>query len=334
MKRSNRRSLIRGFLRFLGLALFFYLLTRLNSNEVREALARVDFRWILAAFLLNLPFLAVKAYRWRMILERMGIGYRVSHAFRVFASGVFWGLATPGRSGDLVRVFLLKQDQPGMSLQTGLASIVVDRAFDVVVLCFVFSGVVGFKKYGYTASFWVLLGILCAGLLGGFWGIRRFLRYWVPRKSNRSFLERIKIFIGSLHAIELKTMIYTGIWTILAYLFFFTQGLWTARAMGLTLSFQDILGSLFGGSLVALVPVTIAGLGTRDSFILLWLRPKVTYEDALLFSFLTWFVQYAGGAVLGCIAWMTLPVSERRPPQDHPVNSENAPDNIDQSDVD
>ncbi len=334
MIRSNRHTLIRWLLRFLGVVLFFYLVTRLNPDRIREALTRVDVRWILAAFLLNLPFLVVKAYRWRLILQRMGIAYRFSRAFRVFASGVFWGLATPGRSGDLVRVFLLQRDQPGTSWQTGFASIVVDRAFDVIALCFVFGGVIGFKKYGDGLSFMVFLGILGAVFWGGVWGTRRFFRFLVHRESKRWLSKRMKPFVKSLEAIDVHTFIQTGFWTAAAYLFFFIQGLWTAHAMGIVLSFQDVLGSLFGGSLIALIPVTVAGLGTRDSLIIVWLQSSLRYEDALLFSFLTWLVQYAGGAVIGCVAWMTLPVSDRRRPLFQTTDSDEQADTMEQNDVD
>src|SRR5215472_12848091 len=115
---------------FLGLAL-----SRVPLSAVRAALANADAIWIAAAILVYAINLALRAWRWQMILRPVAaIPYPgISRALLV---GYGMNTIMPARLGELFRAEFLKRDF-GLSRITALTSIVIERLFDglTVIAC-------------------------------------------------------------------------------------------------------------------------------------------------------------------------------------------------------
>ncbi|NIV40223.1 MAG: UPF0104 family protein, partial [Anaerolineae bacterium] len=67
------------------------------------------------------------------LLQMQGIAYAYNDSFLVFMAGVFLGLVTPGRLGEMSKALYLKQDVD-VPLSEGLASVLVDRLFDLYAI--------------------------------------------------------------------------------------------------------------------------------------------------------------------------------------------------------
>lgn len=74
--------------------------------------------------------LAVRAWRWNIILADIGRPLPVIRLLRVYAAAFFLGLVSPGRLGELVRVWMARDH--ATSLPSAAVSVVFDRIFDVV----------------------------------------------------------------------------------------------------------------------------------------------------------------------------------------------------------
>ena len=87
---------------------------------------------VFIAALLFIPLMiAVKAMRWRLLLQAQGVEYPLGKCIEVYSIGIFWGIVTPGRLGDFVKVLYLKRH--GLNVLHGLFSVVGDRLFDFVL---------------------------------------------------------------------------------------------------------------------------------------------------------------------------------------------------------
>ncbi len=83
--------------------------------------------------LLNLPVLAIIAFRSVLVLRRLGADLSYRSMLPLSVIGNVLGSLTPAASGDFVRAPFLKQLH-GVSYDRGLAAIVYERAFSVAVL--------------------------------------------------------------------------------------------------------------------------------------------------------------------------------------------------------
>jgi len=121
-----------------------------NWRQTVEALARVDPKPLVLAVLFLLATLFVFALRWRQLIasDRRPPPLRT---FNFLMIGFLANAILPARPGDIIRAVLLRQIS-GISLSIGLASIVLERLFDVLAICVL----------GVTASFIVRLPPLVA----------------------------------------------------------------------------------------------------------------------------------------------------------------------------
>ncbi|GAH55102.1 unnamed protein product, partial [marine sediment metagenome] len=97
--------------------------------------------------------------------------------------------------------------------------------------------------------------------------------------------------------------------TLVTYAIFFSQCYLLALSLNLSLSFLDIAVYMAVANLVVLIPVSIAGIGTRDAtLIALFSLQGVSAEAALSYSLLVLFTFYICGAAMGAIAWQIKPI--------------------------
>jgi glycosyltransferase 2 family protein len=126
------RSLLRLGLKLLGPALLLYFLWTTDLPKLWSTLLATD-PWLMGlSMLLIVPFLVMKGWRWKLILEAWRIRIGLLDATALYGVGMFLGIMTPGQAGDAVKAWYLRQR--GHSLTTGLASVVLDRLFDVGIM--------------------------------------------------------------------------------------------------------------------------------------------------------------------------------------------------------
>lgn len=58
-------------------------------------------------YILSIPFFAIKIWRWKFILYRIGIDYPFYNSVKTYGAGLFLGQMTPGQIGEMVRGSLL-----------------------------------------------------------------------------------------------------------------------------------------------------------------------------------------------------------------------------------
>jgi hypothetical protein len=96
--------------------------------------------------------------------------------------------------------------------------------------------------------------------------------------------------------------------TVAAALVVFLQGYLMARSLGLNVGFWTLSVALSAVSIGSLVPISVAGFGTREAMLALFLVPAgVTMPQIIGFS-LAYFVIISGTlALIGAAAWVVQP---------------------------
>ncbi|MGH2615532.1 MAG: lysylphosphatidylglycerol synthase transmembrane domain-containing protein, partial [Thermomicrobiales bacterium] len=137
---ATRPSLLRSPRVWLGVPislLFLVLAFRgQHPDEIRDALSRVDWRLLPVALVLLYTGIAIRAYRWHILLRPVH-DIPTREVFPVMIVGYAANNVLPLRMGELVRAWVLEQ-RYGVRKSAALATIAVERLCDgVTMLLFV-----------------------------------------------------------------------------------------------------------------------------------------------------------------------------------------------------
>src|SRR3954447_14463233 len=133
-----------GTLLFLGVLVLLDVTGKLPVGEIFATLGRANPLLVGLSIALYVPFLLVKAARWRLLAADMRMPMSFGEAWRVYAIGLAAGTFTPGQVGDMLKAWYLQRD--GYPLGRALGSSILDRLFDVAGLAVL--GLLGVAVYG------------------------------------------------------------------------------------------------------------------------------------------------------------------------------------------
>lgn len=303
-------------LRVLGLLLFLVLLARVDLGEVRSIFREANLWLIFAAFLTIVPLIFVKTIRWQGILRAQATQLQTWPAFASYFGSLFIGFLTPGRLGEFVRALQVSRACK-ISSAKAFSSVLADRLFDLYALLCV--GAAALVTLAASKADYIVLGgfavlmtlplILFIHATSYRWLQRFGLKLGQPGQklfSVGGWIHELRLGLCQLNVSGL--MIAIGL-TILAYGIFFGQCYLLAQALNLSVGFVTVSYAVALGSLVTLLPISIAGLGTREAVIVAYLATVgVAAEAALSFSLLVFLTFYVGGGLIGAMAWWIKPV--------------------------
>ena len=164
---------LRGLVQITISAILLILILRSVSwVEVRDALQRIDLRWLAVAWGLFILGVVVRAMRWQVLLKALGLRRPLGELTNWYFVGSFFNVILPtGFGGDAVRAAELAQDTG--RLGPAVNSVIVDRYLGLIVLL-AMGLVAGLVRPGEAPAemFWVTAILFAGGLLAA-WLLRR-----------------------------------------------------------------------------------------------------------------------------------------------------------------
>lgn len=307
------------FLPIFGLALFVYILSKVNLNLVKETFLKMDVRFLLLAFLLTLPSLFVKTAKWRQLVNPFTDKFTWKEGFSAWVAAFFIGLITPGRIGDLTRAFYLKKEMP---IGKALTTVVVDRVLDVFVLMTL--SAVGlmyvFSHFAVNSKVPIFIGVMFLAFVGaaafflekGRAGklLKPIFNFFVPDKyketlksSFHDFYEGMNVLLDNKIAIAKAAVLSFVAWWLVSLQYFLL-----AKAMGVGINYFVLFMILPTVILVEILPISFSGLGTRDAMLILFFSFVGLTKDAavaLSLSILMFSYIYS---LVGLAVWIKKPI--------------------------
>ncbi len=307
------KKLVRAGLRLLGPALLVVVLARLDRAALFETLSHATPWPVVLAVLLNVVNVHLKVVRWGVLLEVRGIEYPRRRQYGAFMSSLYLGMITPGRVGDLLRVQYLRHER-GVSYAEGLASVVMDRIADLYVLVvFAALGVVRFGAIlaGELAVVaWISVAATVLGpLVLLIPGLAEAVGERLFRKLPGVEPTGLTTFLTALRAqARPRALARTVPLTVAAFLVNYGQAFLMARSLGLTLSYYDAVCLLSIASLLALLPISVSGVGVRELFFALAF-PVLGYgaEVGIAFGLLFFTVNHLVLILAGFVSFQLMP---------------------------
>ena len=246
---------------FIGLLLIASLLHRFDPSVVFSAIISAKINLLcLAAVIYTITFLILST-RWRMILRHMSQDLPAASAFQAFAGGMIISDMTPGRIGEFARPLLVRDK---IDITRGIASVAIDRYADILTTFIL--GLFGMLLLAQHGSHLILaysIILLIIVLSSAFW----FKRPFIIKQIDRSrFLHLAKIahsLDSALHDVAnvKELMLRSVLLTAIAWIFHALRIVLIAKSVGFDVPLQTLFLLQPLVSSLALVPITISGLG-------------------------------------------------------------------------
>ena len=241
-----------------------------------------------------------KAARWSSIIHifKNKISLRSSYDYTMVSQS--FGIITPGRVGELIKAKFLV-DETGMGYARSISTIIIDKAFDVIVGVLIALGGLSFvlpnhNKAFFTSAFIAYSALMLFSLLF-FSRIKKqiinVLLKVLPKKYKANF-EGL-IMPPTLYA---KSLAYS----ILVTTALSVQGFFAAKALFMDVSFFVMLTLIPLMAFSSMLPISIGGVGIREIVSIYFLSSiGVAAEKSAAFSLLYTFVTFGIPAVTGAI---------------------------------
>ncbi len=266
-----RRPWWRWLLLVVGPVVLVALFSMIGFEAVGAVLKGADRVAVGLALAMAVPALLLRSWRWKLLLGPDGDGMNYREVTAVFAHAVFVGTATPGRIGEFLKILHLRER--GIPTGRALASVLLDRLLDVGLLLVMATAglallvggsdvVVGVAAVGlFVVAIW-LAKILVCGAPADQMG--RFLAPVAPQKLAEPVARLRCGLCEALDALPRRALAGGVLLTLVAWGINYFANYQLALAIGLPLSYFEVAGISAVASLVVLLPISVAGAGTRD----------------------------------------------------------------------
>lgn len=267
-------------------ALLVTLYSSLNIRQVGEALLRADVLWLVVSVGMILPITVLRALRFYWVAPAGSLAGR-TEALRLTLVASALNVFLPAKSGDLIKSYFVARGGQ-TSAGVALAIVVYERLcdlFGLIAWCLL-GWLVGRPQIdGIPSAFWVALAVICAicfVLISSERAasvVRTAVRALVPGGRLRKIHDLADGWPGLLRVLRGRRrwiVSYSlGLWlTHLFQIWLFTVALSVEVPFTVCASLSAV--ALMAGQL----PLTFAGLGTRDVALVVLLARYMTPELA------------------------------------------------------
>jgi len=287
----------------IGISLFAYLIIKTDPQAILDSLKTINFQILL----LILPVLVldglVKGNKWKLVIRSHGMDYPLKDSIQAFLIGVFFGLVTPGRAGDVVRANFLQQKQKSYS--KSLSTVLVDRVIDIGTLAVLGTLSVFLISYlfGRPDIAYILLILLLIGYFTGLAALssERISMFFLKRIGRQSLID----FYINLRQLDKKKLFFATILGFIAWVITPIEALIIIYSMDLNVTFLFIFLCIPIITLAEIIPVTISGLGTREAaYIALFGLIGISEPVAIAYSLSYLVFTFWGPALVGLFFWI------------------------------
>ncbi len=260
-----------------------------GPTKVWTVVSEAKLNYIAAAVAMAVPLIILKAIRWKILLRCYDIKLGFAESASMYSMGMVLSAITPGRLGDLIKIVMLIKK--GHSTAKAIASNIIDRLLDIpVVLLTGYFGMLYFS--GHFASQLriiniagvIILAVLTTVVLKRHL-VKKIAIKLVPAKYHDSAKESWYEIIGAFNRGNIVRTTQIVLWTFLFWGCQFYAIYLCAMAVGAEINLIYMCACAAVAMLLSLLPITVAGVGTRDVvYILLLSQVGITTQQSIAIS--------------------------------------------------
>lgn len=301
-----------------SLAILYFLFYRFGFSfeSFQKTIANIDYTVYFLSFFGVIIVLGIKSLRWQMLVKNEGYDYKPYRAFGAYMSSDAIGIVTPGRIGEIARLYYVRQETP-IPFFEAFKTLVADRVFDFTMLgWFGLSGMTYyFKTLGDIPGIAYVVIVLVLLLLAYWIGLS--ILGWMSRQ-HMALRWQLPLFLYEClkSVIGPRSLQMWGL-TLLAYFGYFYFSWLIMHSLGVKPGLVDVAFIMSIMSLSTIIPISVAGFGTREAtLVLLFSVYSLPSETAVTFSLLHFTAFFLWGGIIGLFYWMSMPISLKQVKED------------------
>jgi glycosyltransferase 2 family protein len=283
-------------------AILAYLFCQMPAAEVLRSVANANAGGLLGAVLVVFGLQLVAADRLHRLANAYGVGLSSWALFKINLATLFYGICLPAGNvtGFIARLCMMSAS-PKQYLDVALA-LSCDRVVATVMLCIVG---IGFWLLAWPLDAWHVLVVMLAALVGlSLLQAALFVQLSLPfpRPLWPAKLGLLRDALHRSRTLPRSTLVWAfGLAIVMHLLGTIAYGL-VAAALHLDLSLATIGWTRAAAMLVAILPISVAGLGVREGVLVLLLAPyAVPAPDALAYGLLAFAVTVLAPGMVGAL---------------------------------
>ncbi|MCK5258249.1 MAG: flippase-like domain-containing protein, partial [Thermoplasmatales archaeon] len=258
------------FLPLIGIAIFVYIVYNLDIEKIIVVFLSINPIFIICSLTLTIPRLIIRNTAWQIIQKEQKITISFFQSLKIFLIGYFYGSITPGYIGQLMRV-------PYMKEKTGApyGKLFVNSLMETIIHTLSLYGmmligsllVMGvLPELLYISGTWVvLLAIILFYFVKRERGEKLFrllIQYLIPKELKTNLYRFVDTFYTDFP--EIKKLLLPLILGIFTWIIIFSQEYIIVLALGIDIPYLYFLLLFPIANVVGFIPITFAGLGTRE----------------------------------------------------------------------
>jgi hypothetical protein len=285
-----------------SLGLLIFLITRMNLSQIKNLFYSIDLYFFILSLFAYLIATAFATLRWLILLKEAGIARPFHTLFRIYLSSIFLGNFLPSGGLDLVRAVavnrLTKRRAPSF------ATVLLDRilgflAIMTFVILGLFFGLRALTPYRpFLLVFWIVALIGFVVVFSRH--IKRFLESWIHKiPLGTKFLhlyEELHRFRGRWFPLLVALLLSFGV-----QFFYVLTAYMDSLALSQWVPFIKMLFFVTAINFIAMIPITVSGIGVREGGFVVLFSVYMTKEAALSLSLLYYLSSVAVSLIGGLL---------------------------------
>jgi hypothetical protein len=238
--------------------LLVVLFTRVNLSEVIGILSTLNIIYYIISILFVPILYIIRTFRWKILLESIEIRNSFTNLYKALIIGVFYGLITPGKVGELGRAYHLRGKKTKI-----VPTIIIEKITDIFALILL-SIITVFLFFNNYPGFKLLILVCIFVMILGIWILSSKRITYLLLKPLKIQEENVDQFIDSfLKIIQNKNIMFKTF--VLAFCYYFINyiaAIFLLASLDIGPSVVIVLPLVI---LMGNIPLTISGLGLRES---------------------------------------------------------------------
>jgi len=287
---------IRKLLPTIGIVLLIYILTTIDIETIILNFSGIKPIYLILSFFLLIPILLITNYEWQLILKKQKINVSYIYSLKNILIGYFYGFITPGGLGAYTRTFYL-QNESGAPIQKCVSNIIILNTVDYISLLIlgIIGGILVSSRFPHLFVLIIIMFIIALTLLLLFLRkeiLKNFLNRMLQHKIFNLLRNKLNISIDSFF-IDMpnpRDLIIPFTVSIFGWILRFSELYLISKLFSIEIPYIYFILIIAIANVVASIPVTIYGLGTREmTMISLFSIFNISPERIVSLS-LFWFV--------------------------------------------
>jgi len=292
----------------IGIVILVVILFTLDFGKIFDIFSKLNPLYLFLSFFILVPLLILANIEWQLLLRRQKIHVSFWYSIKNFFIGYFYGFITPGAFGAYTRSIYLSKES-GAPLPKCVSNIIIFNTLEFLAMLFV--GAIGaiYLSHLYPYLFYTIIVVMIIVL-----GL--FLFFFKSERSKVLFskIVQMRIFATLKDKVEgsidtffddlprfkdviLPFAISIFGWVLKSVMFFYV-----AKMFSINIGFIDFIFIMAVVDVVASIPVSIYGLGTREvSMIAMFAVFGVAKEPIVSLSLFWFVVIWLTPSVIGAI---------------------------------